>query len=186
MHLNVQRVGRSSANLFKQVINLHWTTKNVNLLVESCMTCESNCLIDSDIQPVQNPGKSWKPITYPDHTFDQSRTNAVYPMAHLFLDNNQKVCEDDAKTIEITRTGRPVLLINIAFFEHETTFRAMNEFLYLLTEPSLDKIFRNVKTGQLKSIFAFLVDIGHGEDLDSPLTQMCLARILHMLKLKKD
>ena len=79
--------------VFKQVINLHWTTKNVNLLVESCMTCESNCLVDSkdaktvicgDIQPVQNPGKSWKPIIYPDHTFDQSRTNAVYPMAHLF------------------------------------------------------------------------------------------------------
>jgi hypothetical protein len=75
------------------------------------MTCESNCLVDSkdaktvicgDIQPVQNPGKSWKPIIYPDHTFDQSRTNAVYPMAHLFLDNNQNVCEDDAKTIERT------------------------------------------------------------------------------------
>jgi hypothetical protein len=33
--------------VFKQVINLHWTTKNVNLLVESCMTCESNCLVDS-------------------------------------------------------------------------------------------------------------------------------------------
>ena len=118
--------------VFKQVINLHWTKNNVNLLVKSCMTCESNCFINSkdvktaicgDIQPVQNLGKSWKPITYPDHTFDQSCTNAVYPMAHLFLDNKQKVCEDDARTIEITRTGRPVLLINIAFFEHETTFR---------------------------------------------------------------
>ena len=180
--------------VFKQVINLHWSTKNVNLLVENCMTCNADSLIDSkdaktvicgDIQPVQNPGKSWKPIIYPDHTFDQSRTNAVYPMAHLFLGKNENICENDPKTIEITRTGRPALIINIAFFEHETTFRAMNEFLYLLTQPSLDVIFRNAETGKLKSIFGFLVDNGHGEDPDSPLTQMCLARILHLLKLKK-
>lgn len=82
----------------KQVINLHWTTKNINLLLESVETCKDDCVIDSkdaktiicgDIQPVQNPGKSWKAITYENHTFDQSRTNAVYPMTHLFLDMSE-------------------------------------------------------------------------------------------------
>ena len=184
-------------NVSKHVVNLHWTTKNVNLLLESTVRCESNCLVDSkdaktiicgDIQPVQYPGKSWKPISYEDHTFDQSRTNAVYPMTHLFLDNtpnSHKSIKDDPNTIHLTRTGRPALLINLAYFEPETTFRAMNELLYLLTQPSLDNVFRNSVTGKLKCIFAFLVDNGHGEDPDSPLTQMCLARILHMFSLTK-
>ena len=85
------------------------------------------------------------------------------------------------------RTVKTLLrsLINIAISEPETTFRAMNEFLYLLTQPSLDSVFRNGKTGRLKSIFVFLVDNGHGEDPDSPLTQMCLARILSLLNLSK-
>ena len=127
----------------KHVVNLHWTTKNVNLLLESTNECKSDCVVDSkdaktiicgDIQPVQNPGKSWKPISYPDHTFDQSRTNVVYPMTHLFLDDIRKcssLSEDPCNIVEITRTGCPVSLINIAITEPEITFRAMNELLYL-------------------------------------------------------
>jgi hypothetical protein len=42
--------------------------------------------IRRDIPPVQLPGKSWKSIIYPDHTFDQGRNNAVYPKTHLFMD----------------------------------------------------------------------------------------------------
>ncbi len=151
--------------------------------------CKSDCLIDSkdaktvlcgDIQPVQNPGKSWKPLSYPDHTFNQSRTNAVYPMTHLFLDdvrNRISSSEDTSEdnVVEITRTGRPASLINIAIAEPETTFRAMNELLYLITQSSLDSVFRNSETGRLRSVFVFLVDNGHGKDPDSPLTQMCLA-----------
>jgi len=151
----------------KQVVNLHWSTKNVNLFLESTEGYEADCLIDSkdaktiicgDIQPVQNPGKSWKPIIYEDHTFDQSQTNAVYPMTHLFLGNSRnthKANEKDPAVIEVTRTGQPVLLINIALTEH--TFRALNEFLYLLTEPSLDNIFRNPSTGNLKSVLVLLL-----------------------------
>jgi hypothetical protein len=169
----------------------------VNLSLESTESCESDCIVDSkdtktiicgDIQPVQNPGKSWKPIIYEDHTFDQSRTNAVYPMTHLFLNNSRntrKVSEEDPSVIEVTRTGRPVLLINIALTETETTFRAMNKFFYLLTIPALDNIFRNPSTGRLKSVISFIVDNGHGEDPDSLLTQMCLARILFLFNLKK-
>lgn len=48
----------------KQVVNLHWSTKNVNLLLED-MESSSDCIVDSkdaktiicgDIEPVQNPG----------------------------------------------------------------------------------------------------------------------------------
>ena len=46
--------------------NLYWSTKNVNLLVEDCMTCNADSLIDSkdtktvicgDIQLVQKSRK---------------------------------------------------------------------------------------------------------------------------------
>lgn len=91
----------------------------------------------------------------------------------------------EAETVQITRTGQAAVLINIAISEPETTFRAMNEILYLMTKSSLDQIFRNLETHKLKSIFSFIVDNGHGEDPDSPLTQMCLSRLLHLLSLRK-
>ena len=182
----------------KHVVNLHCTTKNVNILLENMETCSDDCVIDSkdakaiicgDIQPVQYPGKSWKPIIYEDHTFNQSRTNAVYPMAHLFMEvpiqSTKDSNTDKAKAVQITRTGQAAILINIAISEPETTFCAMIEILYLMTQPSLDPIFRNLETHKLKSIFSFIVDNGHGIDPDSPLTQMCLSRLLHLLSLRK-
>ena len=178
----------------KHVINLHWTTKNVNLLLENMETCSNDCVIDSkdakaivcgDIQPVQHPGKSWRPITYEDHTFDQSRTNAVYPMTHLFMEAPKTSVNEEAESVKVTRTGQAAVLINIAISEPETTFRAMNELLYLITRPHLDNIFRNSVTGKLKSVLCFIVDNGHGEDPDSPLTQMCMSRLLYLLSISK-
>ncbi|KAJ7386267.1 hypothetical protein OS493_010671 [Desmophyllum pertusum] len=171
-----------------KVVNLHWSTKAINLLLEKAETRaganmvesrDAKSIICADIQPVQNPGKSWKPISYEDHTFDQSRAKAVVPMTHLFMD--LKCDEADKRSnshgkqeMLITRTGKPVTLIYIGISEPETTFRAMDEMFYLLTLPSLDTIFRNPDTGTLKHFFSFIVDNGHGEDPDSALTQMCM------------
>ena len=109
-------------------------------------------------------------------------------MTHLFPDNSKnarRINEEQPSVVEVTRTGQAVVLINIALTEHETTFRAMNELLYLVSLSSLDSIFRNPSTGRLKSVLKFLVDNGHGEDPDSPLTQMCMARTLRLLSLRK-
>ena len=185
-------------NVSHLVVNLHWSAKAVNLMLEEAEKAPNEHVIDSrdakaivcgDIQPVQHPGKSWKPISYEHHTFDQSRTNAVVPMSHLFVDLNT-VCSQSSedkriKNLTVTRTGKPVTLIYIGISEPETTFRAMNEMLFLLTLPSLDSVFRNPNTGGLKRLFSFIVDNGHGENPDSPLTQMCLARLLNILNLKK-
>ena len=143
-----------------QVVNLHWSTKAVNLLLEKAETNPDDNIVDSRdakaiicgvIQPVQIPGKSWKPISYEYHTFDQSRVNAVVPMTHLFMDlynhKQQQPNTDKVKEIQVTRTGKQVTLIYLGILEPETTFRAMNEMLYLLTLPSLDVIFRNPNTG---------------------------------------
>lgn len=187
----------------KEVINLHWSTKNVNLLLEDAEGGSSDQVIDSrdaksmicgDIPPVQLPGKSWKPIIYPDHTFEQGRNNAVYPKTHLFMDATKfqsspgQDSDGSADKVEdriVTRTGKTVMLVNIAFFEPETTFRGMNEIFHMLALPELDSIFRNPTSERLKSVFSFIVDNGHSEDPDSPLTQMCMVRILRMLSLYK-
>ena len=51
---------------FKNVVNLHWSTKNVNLLLEDCKnnaedymtdSCDAKSMICGDILPVQLPGK---------------------------------------------------------------------------------------------------------------------------------
>lgn len=101
------------------------------------------------------------------------------------MKTHTKKSKEHPSTIEVTRTGYPVVLVNIALTDTETTFRAMNEILYLLTRPELDNVFRNPTTGKLKTFFAFIVDNGHGEDPDSPLTQMCLTRMLFILNLNK-
>ena len=149
---------------------------------------DAKSIICADIQPVQNPGKSWKPISYEDHTFDQSRVKAVVPMTHLFMElkcdeANKQNDSDYKQELMVTRTGKPVTLIYLGISEPETTFRAMNEMFYFLTLPSLDTTFRNPDTGILKRFFSFIVDNGHGEDPDSASTQMCMARMLKLVKL---
>ena len=133
----------------QQVVNLHWSTKSVNLLLEQAETNPNDNMVDSrdakaiicgDIQPVQNPGKSWKTLSYQDHTFDQSRVNAVVPMTHLFIElkhgeNYQQLNTGESNFVNVTRTGKPVTLLYLGISEPETTFRAMNEMLYLLTKP---------------------------------------------------
>ncbi|CAB3980263.1 Hypothetical predicted protein [Paramuricea clavata] len=159
---------------FKNVVNLHWSTKNVNLLLEDSENNAEDHMIDSRDA--------------------KRKTNAVYPKTHLIMDTSkfrstlEKQTDDSTDEIEkriVTRTGQAVMLVNLSFFEPETTFRGMNEIFHMLTLPELDGLFRNPSSKKLKSIFNFIVDNGHSEDPDSPLTQMCLVRILRMLGLSK-
>ena len=76
-----------------------------------------NNVICGDIQPVLKPGKTWRNFETPDHTFDQSRVNAVTPMSHLFMDIRKQPELDNASllilqtdvTINVMRTGKPFL-----------------------------------------------------------------------------
>ena len=70
------------------VVNLHWLTCNINYIIDTSQKL-SGCLVLSkyakavvmaDISPVQLPGPSWKKRELPDHTWDQSRKNAITPM----------------------------------------------------------------------------------------------------------
>ncbi|KAJ7391492.1 hypothetical protein OS493_018539 [Desmophyllum pertusum] len=76
-------------------LNAHWTSAHVNYLVDSAAensnsffldSKDAKCIVCGDIAPVLKPGKTWRNFETPDHTFDQSRVNAVTPMTHLFMD----------------------------------------------------------------------------------------------------
>ena len=60
---------------------------------------DAKAIIPSGMAPVQRPGPSWrKRDQLPDHTWDQSRTNAVTPMTCLFLET--KVTKISVESIE--------------------------------------------------------------------------------------
>ena len=138
------------------VVNLHWTTANVNLHIDSChdfpncmvILKDSKAIIPIDVSPVQNPGPLWKRLELPDHTWDQSRTNAITPMTFLFLQTQVSLLP--ASTVEsfsvqasatthlqLTQTGQNVTLLNPSFFKPDT-FKCLNELCYLLTLLALD------------------------------------------------
>ena len=61
------------------MINLHWSTANVYLIIDAASTnkdCtvtiskDAKAIVCGDIAPVQRPGCSWKKIELPDHTWE--------------------------------------------------------------------------------------------------------------------
>ena len=179
-------------------LNAHWTSSHVNYLVASaaenpnCFFLDSKdakCIVCGDIGPVLKPGKTWPNFETPDHTFDQSRVNAVTPMTHLFMDIRTEPEINDANilipqtdvVINVTRTGTSVTLINLSFCEPETVFCVFNELFLLMCIPSLDKFFRNSETGKLKEIMGFIVDNGPSEAPGNLLVKMLLVRLLKFL-----
>ena len=115
---------------------------------------DAKCIVCGDIAPVLKPGKSWANFETPDHSFDQSRVNAVTPMTHLFMDiplaDVNLEIPGTASVLNVTRTGKAVTLRNLSLTEPETVFRLFNELFYLMSIPSLDTYFRNPDTGNLK------------------------------------
>ena len=179
------------------VINLHWSTSNVNNLINqseasklsTIISKDAKAIVLADIAPVQHPGHSWKPRELPDHSWDQSRTNAITPMTFLFINTrvtSSSLVEGDNDAVEyITRSGQGVTLLYLSFFEPDTTFKCMNEIFYLFTLPALQQHFEDCATGHIKKELVFVVDNGPQEKPSNPLVQMCMVRILQVLKLHK-
>ena len=120
-------------------INAHWSTSHVNYLVDSASenvngvlldSKDAKCIVCGDIAPVLKPGKSWSNFETLDHTFDQSRVNAVTPMTHLFMDipNVDLLIPGTETVVNITRSGKVVTLINLSLTEPETVFRVLTKY----------------------------------------------------------
>ncbi|KAL9977213.1 hypothetical protein ACROYT_G014592 [Oculina patagonica] len=83
-----------STGEIKKPVNAHLTSSCVNFLCDVAHQNPNSYLLDSrdakctvvgDI-PLLKSGRLWKREVYPDHTFDQSRKNAVTPVSHLFVE----------------------------------------------------------------------------------------------------
>ena len=142
------------------VVNLHYSTANVNYICDDSDLKKHNVIVDSkdakrivcaEICPVQKPGKTWSEIEYLDHDWDQSRTNAVTPMTHLFMDTiiteRESIVPNPAlqdldisfehtnTVLHVTRSGKAVTLVNPSLLEPDTTIKLLNEIFFLLTKP---------------------------------------------------
>ena len=196
-----------TAPIKDKVINIHWTSSNVNYVLDKASKEPNIYCVDSrDAKQVirantGHGGRTWRNIQNPDHTFDTSRTNAVTPMTHLLvetietkrnltLNNNPKLQElflspspRSEVVVHIKRTGKAITFLNLSHYEPETIFRSVNEFLYMITLPALDACFRNPETGQFKETLVSIVDNGI-EKPRSPLVKMLLVRLRRLLGLK--
>ena len=145
--------------------------------MDDCNANTNTCVVDSkdaksivpgDIAPVQKPMKTWKQQSgiLPDHDWEQGRTNAVTPMAHLFLQSKTTVetpmptevtilLLDLSVAVSVTRTGQAVDLIYLSHYEPETVFRCFNELFLLLVQPFLDRFFRTPKKRRIERKIRF-------------------------------
>ena len=191
--LSLHKPPRTGVEQF--VINLHWSTQNVNLTLDLSHAYPDNILVDSkdakakihaDVSPVQKPGKTWRKIILPDHDWSRLAHNAITPMTHLFLKTETILEEEEENNIlhNVRRTGTAATLLNLSYFEPETVQRVFNELFLLLNNPALDHLFRNPKTNKLKEHFVFVVDNGPSEAPASPLVRMWLVRLARLLQLK--
>lgn len=163
-----------TAPIKQSVLNVHWSSANVNAILDEAAENQSETFVDSyDAKQVVHPNdrhnmKTWRRCEYEDHTYDQSRKNAVTPMSHLFLKTEEShresrfsKYENDANffvgasgrqetVIHQKRTGKATTVLRLSYYENKTVFRAVNELLYLMTLPQLDSYFRNPDTGKLK------------------------------------
>jgi len=124
-----------------------------------------------------------KRVIYPDHTFDQSRNNAVMPVSHLFVETKittpslSEGCfnvPDSPASILVTRTGQAITIVNLSFYEPETAIQVFNDIFFLTSHSELTQFFRNPVTGQLKEVFTFVVDNGPSEAPANLQVQMLL------------
>ncbi|CAG2190070.1 unnamed protein product [Mytilus edulis] len=183
--------------MMEERANAHYCRAHVNFELEKAASEETDTLVDakdakgivcSDIDPVQNIGKSWLDKTRQDHQFDQSRTNACTPMTHLFLktiSSDAIIQSSNLTVMNVVRTGQPVTLVNISFFEPETVYRCFNELFHLLSIPALDIFFRNQETGNIRKKWIFVVDNGPSEAPASTVVRMLLVRLVNFLNLEK-
>ena len=193
------------------VIDVHWSSANVNAILDEAAQNPSEVVVDSyDAKQVvratdRHNLKTWKQCEYEDHTYDQSRQHAITPMSHLFLKTVETSRESQRShqlhpntsdallgsssekhetIIHQKRTGKAVTVLRLSHYENETVFRSVNELLFLMTLPHLDSHFRDPNTGKLKQNFVFVVD--NGVDMPrSPLVQMLLVRLRRYLGIKK-
>ena len=115
---------------------------------------DAKSIVPGDISPVQKPMKTWKQRSgiLPDHDWDQGRSNAITPMAHLLLGSktlftNEEVTipfHNSTASVSVTRTGKAAYLTYLSYYDPETEFRCMNEIFFLMVEPSLDVFFSEI------------------------------------------
>ena len=102
-----------------------------NFLVDSK---DVKAKINTDVSPIQKPGKSWRKIILPDHDSNRLAHNAITPMSHLFLETDLTLEGQREQNLvySVHSTGTAAILLNISYFEPETVHHVFNGLFPLL------------------------------------------------------
>ena len=139
------------------VVDVHWSSANVNAILDEGAQSSSEVVVDSyDAKQLVHPTdrhnlKTWRPCEYEDHTYDQSRQNAITPMSHLFLRTEETSRESPVSRLRYQnqqdallgsspaksetiihqkRTRKAVTVLRLSHYKSETVFRSINELLF--------------------------------------------------------
>ena len=85
----------------------------------------------------------------------------------------------------IKRAGKAVTILSLVYFEPNTAFRGLNDFLFLMCQPTPDKFFKNPSMGKLKDVLIFVVDNAPSVAPSNTLVQMFLVRLRQLLNIDK-
>ena len=116
------------------------------------------------------------------------------PVSHLFVETKittpslSEECFNVPNTpasILVTRTGQAITIVNLSFYKPKTAIRVFNDTFLLTSHSQLTQFFRNPVTGELKEVFAFVVDNGPSEAPANLQVQMLLVRLMKFLNLHK-
>ena len=84
--------------------------------------------------------------------------------------------------LHIKGTERAIIMFNLSHYQPETIFRSVNEFLYMISLPSLDSCFQNPDTGKFEQVLLSFVNDGL-EKLRSAQVKMLLVQLQWLLGL---
>ena len=156
-------------------LNVHWTSANVNYSVDEAAAYSELHLVDSkDAKAIvlgmrnqfnsqESHGKGLskkimigtslvKMLSRLLHTCVVETVVVSRPQLQPFDDDSRLITLLNQMPLYIKRAGKAVTILSLGYFEPNTAFRGLNDFLFLMCQPTPDKFFKNPSIGKLKVV----------------------------------
>ncbi len=177
----------------KQSIDSHYCAANMKYSIQQMLdrggrviARDDKALVNTNVEVVQRPSKSWKPIQYPDHHWEKDTNRAVCITTYQLVEQATSK-GPPGKPTALSLQGQGISIVKSNYFCKETALRHLNETLYLLSLPSLKRFF--MKEGnegpELITELLITVDNGPDEKPNSKLTTMLLTLMKLILDLDR-
>ena len=164
-------------------INSHYASANMQYLYKRCFEMEEVAVIardnkarvHCDVEVVDRPSKSWKRVRYSDHHFDKDSKRSITITTYQLVKENTNDSHilTTLGSIPVTRTrvtGKGICIVKASYFELESVFRHLNEFLIVMLRSPNHFLS---SSGTLKPTIVITVDGGGDERPRNKTTKFC-------------